>query len=182
MLLNNCMMEKLLKILEPVEQFHQLRIEILKLINDHVTDKNQIICQTKEENNIDWHSGIGSIDDLQEKNEEYYKFINPLLTGTRIEKSIKKFNGVRTRIMILPPRHCYSIHSDPTPRLHIPIVTNDQCWMIWPFANQCKRLIEGYVHLADTTQPHTFVNGSGSENRIHLMMCLSKEDAKRFLS
>lgn len=172
---------KIVNILEPADAFFELKSEILNLVEKHADDRNQVICQTKTPNSEDWYEGIGSIDDLEEKNEESYKFINPNLRGTKLEKIIEKFDGFRTRIMIMPPRQCYSVHADPTPRLHIPIVTNDQCWMIWPFENYCKRLIEGYVHLVDTTRSHTFINGSGSEKRIHLMMCLSRKNFSSFI-
>lgn len=174
-------MTRLVNLLQISDNFHTLRQEILSIVDQYADNRNQIICQTRQENSEDWYEGIGSIDDLQEKNEELYKHINPNLAGTEIEKTIKKFKGFRTRIMIMPPRQCYSVHADPTPRLHIPIVTNDQCWMIWPFKNHCRQLIEGFVHLVDTTESHTFINGSGSENRIHLMMCLSRENFNQLL-
>ena len=175
------MLTKVVNILGPADRFSDLKSEILTLVEKHADERNQVICQTKKPGSDDWYEGIGSIDDLEEKNEESYRFINPNLRGTQLEKFIEAFDGFRTRIMIMPPRQCYSVHADPTPRLHVPIITNDQCWMIWPFESCCKRLIEGYVHLVDTTKSHTFINGSGSEKRIHLMMCLSRKNFDSFI-
>lgn len=158
-----------LKCLEKVDNFEKLKKEVLDLCENLSPSSNQIICQTLEENDNDWSSGIGRIDELEEKNEILYKHINPLLRGTEIEKLILKYQGFRSRIMILQPRQCYSIHSDPTTRIHVPIVTNDQCWMVWPEYSECHRLYAGVEYLTDTTKNHTFINGSRLP-RIHLVI------------
>lgn len=162
----------LLKFLSPVENFDSLLEEIHHLISTVGFEKNQIICQTLEKNCEDWLTGVGRIDELEHENEQLYKHLNPKLKNTEIEKVIEKYNAFRTRIMIMPPRRCYSIHSDPTPRLHIPIVTNDQCWMIWPSEQRCYKMVRGLVYWADTTKNHTFINGS-TEDRVHLVLCVN---------
>jgi len=152
--------------------FKKLKEEVLDLINKIKVEKNQIICQTINYEEPNWEIGIGSIEELDEKEERSYRFINPELSGTEIEKFILYHKGFRTRIMIMPPRQCYSIHSDPAPRIHLPIHTNNQCWMIWPQDSKCFQLIEGVVYRTDTRKSHTFINGSGNERRIHLVMSI----------
>lgn len=71
----------------------------------------------------------------------------------------------------MPPRKCYSVHQDPTPRLHIPIITNEHCWMVWPKDQFCVHLNEGYVYWTNTQKYHSFLNG-GTEDRIHIVMCV----------
>lgn len=154
-----------------VSNFEKIVEEVYDIIKLVGFQKNQIICQSLESSLDNWHCGIGSIEELEETEEKKYYHINSQLRNSAIEELIKKHNGFRTRIMLMPSRQCYSIHSDPTPRLHIPIVTNDQCWMIWPHHNTCKQLEAGLVHWTDTRKKHTFVNG-GTENRIHIVMCI----------
>jgi hypothetical protein len=152
--------------------FSLLVQEVNEIIDLVGFEKNQIICQSLEPQAEDWHCGIGSIEELEEKEEKRYCYLNSKLENSILGELIKKHNGFRTRIMLMPPRQCYSIHADPTPRLHIPIVTNDQCWMVWPQHNTCKQLQSNLVHWTDTRKAHTFVNG-GTENRIHIVMCVS---------
>lgn len=163
-------MDDIVKLIEPVENFEQLRSEILNVVD--TVQGSQIMCQGLANNPEDWTTGSGRIKQLDNNNERDYNVINPQLKGTVLEYYIKRYNGFRTRIMIMPEKHCYSIHPDLTPRIHIPIVTNNQAWMIWPYSNQCHRLSEGNVYWTDTRKFHTFINGS-TVKRIHLVICVN---------
>lgn len=168
-----------IKFLKTVDNFKKLENEVMHLCEKLNPPNNQIICQSLCKDDSDWFGGIGRIDDLEEKNEASYNYINKNLKNTEIEKIINYYKGFRSRIMILPPRQCYSIHADPTFRIHIPILTNEQCWMIWPESNHCVRLYQGGEYLTDTTKKHTFINGS-TKPRIHLVIVqnLMKFDEK----
>jgi hypothetical protein len=159
-------------ILYKLENFEQLYNEVFMLINKIGFVKNQIMCQSMNESTEDFETGIGSIDDLEHKNEELYKFIQPMLKGSYLEQIISKHNAFRTRILKLTPRSCYSIHRDPTPRIHIPIVTNEQSWMIWPKNSYCINLKKGFVYSTDTRSFHTFLNGDKKLERIHIVMAI----------
>lgn len=161
------------------DSFDVLTSEILSIVETFGKNSPQIICQTIEKNSEDWFSGIGSIYELEHQDEDLYVHLNPNLKETILEKLIVKYNGFRTRIMILPPRNCYSIHSDPTPRIHIPIISNSQCYMIWPNHSRCLQLNNGVIYWTDTTKQHTFING-GTEPRIHLVMCIKHYDRLLF--
>ena len=154
-------------------KFIDIKNEVLDIISKVGFKSNQIICQTLAENPDDWYTGIGRIDTLEDQREEEYCHLNSTLAGTKLAALIEHYNCFRTRIMLMPPRQCYSIHADPTPRLHLPIVTNSQCWMIWPLANQCHRMMPGDLYSADTTKAHTFINGS-EEDRIHVVFGVKK--------
>ena len=153
--------------------FIDIKKEVLDIIDKVGFKSNQIICQTLEENPNDWYTGIGRIDTLEDQREEEYCHLNSALAGTKLAAVIEHYNCFRTRIMLMPPRQCYSIHADPTPRLHLPIVTNSQCWMIWPHTNQCYQMAPGNLYSADTTKAHTFINGS-EEDRIHVVFGVKK--------
>lgn len=153
--------------------FISIKHEVLDLIDQVGFKSNQIICQSLKENPDDWYTGIGRIDTLEDQQEEEYCHLNSALAGTKLAELIKHYNCFRTRIMLMPPRQCYSVHADPTPRLHLPIKTNSQCWMIWPKHNQCFQMMPGDLFSADTTKPHTFINGS-EEDRIHVVFGVKK--------
>jgi hypothetical protein len=159
--------------LETIDDFNLLEEEVFDLINTIGENSSQIICQNLNPDEEDWSTGVGRINELEYQDEYLYKFINKSLKGTRLDHYISKHKGFRTRIMIMNPRQCYSIHADPTPRIHIPIVTDDQAWMIWPYQNVCERMKKGKVYWVDTTKHHTFING-GDTIRIHIVMGVEK--------
>jgi hypothetical protein len=156
------------------DNFDAIREEVKHILQTVDNTQDQIICQTTEEGIIDWHTGIGNLRTLKEKKEKSYKFINPLLKGTELEKFILTHNAFRTRIMIMHPRKCYSIHNDWSLRIHLPIITNEQCWMIWPKKSECYQLTEGNVYWTDTREYHTFINGSQDHTRVHLVLCVDQ--------
>lgn len=163
-------MTQIFKQLDIIDNFEQLKTEVLNIVKNISAD--QIMCQGLQTSPSDWLTGAGRINELEHNQERDYCVINPALNGTILEEYIKKYNGFRTRIMVMPGRHCYSIHPDPTPRIHIPIVTSKQAWMIWPYNNQCYQLQTGHAYWTDTRKYHTFINGA-DVTRIHLVMCVN---------
>jgi hypothetical protein len=159
--------------LENINNFDLLVKEVTDLMAEVGPDNNQIICQQISPIETSWTNGVGRIDQLDHQDEDLYKFINKQLKGSILEKLITKYDAFRTRIMIMPARQCYSVHADPTPRLHIPIITNDQSWMIWPYLNACEQMRIGKVYWADTTKHHSFLNG-GETARVHIVMGVKK--------
>lgn len=162
----------LIKSLSPVINFENLKEEVFHVINTVQFRTNQIMCQTLENGSEDFLTGVGRIDELEHQDEHLYKFTQPILHGTILEKLMIEYGAYRTRILKLPPRSCYSIHKDPTPRIHIPIVTSGQSWMIWPYHATCLHLKVGNVYWTDTTEPHTFINGDSDIERIHIVMAV----------
>ena len=74
----------------------------------------------------------------------------------------------RTRIMIMKPKTCLSIHQDPAKRIHIPIETNENSFlMIDQYAHHL--FADGSAYLCDTTRPHTAINAGLDGNRMHLV-------------
>lgn len=127
---------------------------------------NQISLQGVE-NNPDPFFGCGttrSIDPYKETD-----FSEPNFNLPYINSIIEKLDMYRTRVLVLKPKTCYSIHSDPTKRIHIPVITNKKCWLI---VNQEVMHLpaDGRYYEIDTTQKHTALNGSW-EDRIHIVGC-----------
>lgn len=163
---------ELVKLLGNVDNFDLLRTEVNDIISTKLTDQNQINLQNLSGEEDDWYCGIGSAVRLRNSNEKDYKFIQPSLKGTAIESIINRYGAYRTRIMNMRPRSCYSVHSDFSFRIHIPISTTRQAWMVWPFANECHHFEEGNIYWTNTQKPHSAFNGSEA-NRIHIVMCVS---------
>lgn len=140
-------------------------------------------CYTSIEKNIKWinhgkckqaslqfkdgedlfFSGLGKGDgsDLE------YRNMNPFYVNTIFERLILKFDLRRTRIMLVEPWSCYSMHCDTTPRIHIPIITNKECYFVYKHG-LIEHLSVGNVYWVDTTKMHTFINCS-PHHRVHLM-------------
>lgn len=99
-----------------------------------------------------------------DKNELEYAV--PLFNMPYINALVKHFDVVRTRVMIVKPKTCYSYHRDTTKRLHIPVVSNEHCFLL--VDKQAVHLPVGGIYIVDTTQEHTALNAS-SRARIHIV-------------
>lgn len=105
--------------------------------------------------------GKGKGDDLS------IKEINPQIKGTEFEKIINKFNLSRTRLLWVKPFVCYSMHRDTSPRIHIPLITNKDCYFVFKYSIPAH-LSVGHVYQVDTRNFHTFVNCS-EHHRLHIV-------------
>lgn len=169
----------LFKNLYKIENFNLLKQEILNILKINGVDqdgipRSQLICQGLTPNSNNWDTGIGRIEELDISEEKKYCHLNTDLKGSILESIINRHNAYRTRIMIMHHKSCYSVHSDPSPRLHIPILTNRGNWMVWPNYSKCVHLNTGYVYWTDTTKDHTAFNGT-LEQRIHVVMCVDEK-------
>ena len=102
----------------------------------------------------------------------YYKeidFVVPIFDMPYTNDVLDELKMYRTRIIKLQPNNCYTIHRDPTKRIHIPIVTNDKCLMI--VNNEVMYLPAGSHYVINTTHSHTAINGSNFD-RIHIVGCI----------
>lgn len=104
-------------------------------------------------------------------NEHEYNILNPLFKNTIFEEVINKFNLFRSRLMWMYEKTCYSLHKDTTKRIHIPIITNDQCYFLFPNA-KLIHLEEGHIYEVDTRNMHSFCNFSNTP-RLHFIGCLN---------
>lgn len=93
--------------------------------------------------------------------------LNPYFKDTIFEELIIKYKITRARFMWLKPYSCYSMHEDDTARIHIPIVTNDECYFVFRDKG-CFKLPTGSIYLVDTTKYHSAMNCS-DQWRLHLL-------------
>jgi hypothetical protein len=77
----------------------------------------------------------------------------------------------RIRVMRMKPRTCYSWHRDLTPRVHIPLITSGENFMI--IRTESRHLYTKAIWWTDTTQNHSAMNCS-EINRYHLILEVSE--------
>jgi hypothetical protein len=124
--------------------------------------KRQTSLQYRESENP-WISSVGRLRD----NESLFNNLNPFFKDTIFETIINKYKLVRTRLMWVPQFSCYSMHKDQSLRLHIPLITNPDCYFVFK-QGLIEHLQCGKVYSVNTTEYHTFINCSSSP-RLHLM-------------
>ena len=165
--------DKLIKILDKIDiepilkSYNELESNIQW--TDYPTTK-QVGLQYRIENDP-WSDAVGS--SRSNLNKTWYEnvSINPYFKDTIFEEIIVKCKMTRTRLIWVKPFSCYSLHVDNEPRLHIPIITNNQCFFV--FKEMPIYYMEpGNLYWANTTKLHTFINCS-SEPRLHLISCES---------
>jgi hypothetical protein len=121
------------------------------------------------DNEDPWLSAVGK----SKGKELEYTNLNPYYKNTVFEKIIEKYNLTRTRLMWLGSNSCYSFHRDSTVRIHIPLITNDQCFLIFKDFEVIHMPV-GKVYWVDTTLEHTAINGHLENWRLHLVGCVEK--------
>jgi Aspartyl/Asparaginyl beta-hydroxylase len=72
----------------------------------------------------------------------------------------------RVRLLLLPPNTCYSFHHDAGWRLHIPLQTNANAFMV--IHGRLWHLPAGAAYLTNVEHHHTALN-AGSTDRIHIV-------------
>lgn len=115
-----------------------------------------------------WDSAVGR----SKGNELSYTNLNPSFKGTLFEELIDKYSLTRTRFMWVGPYSCYSMHRDSTPRIHVPLVTNPECYFVFK-AGLIKHMPLGAVYRTNTLFPHTFMNCSEFP-RLHIVGVVAK--------
>jgi len=127
----------------------------------------QISLQTVEGCD-DYNYGTGKLTTLSDNKEK--DFVIPLFDMPYTNAILTDLGMYRTRVMRMHRITCYSYHKDSTKRIHIPLITNDKCFMI--IDDEVIRYpADGNYYVVDTTKMHTAINGSWEE-RIHIVGCI----------
>jgi hypothetical protein len=153
---------------------HLQTINITEIVDFYKTIENQIQWTDYghkgrqaglqyAENDDPWTSSVGKGYGDQNR----FCHLNSFFKDTIFEKLITEFNLKRTRLMWVGPYACYSMHRDLTPRLHIPLITNPECYFVFK-EHGLHHLSAGNVYWVDTTVYHTFMNCS-DQHRLHLV-------------
>ena len=132
----------------------------------------QVAIQHNELNVNDYRAGIGKSFAKTPEWEQRFCNLQPAYKDTAIAEYLDwlEVPVYRTRIMLSRPKSCYSIHSDYSPRLHLPLVTNNQCYFLFTKPEKMFHMpADGKTYWVDTRNSHTFLNGSLLD-RLHLVM------------
>jgi hypothetical protein len=123
----------------------------------------QTSLQYKEGDDV-WASSTG----ISKGKERTYNLLNPYFKNSIFEEVIQQYNLTRSRLMWINPGSCYTIHTDETQRIHIPIFTNEQAFIVFK-EESIVNLPVGHIYLVDTRKEHTAMNCSMKEPRLHFV-------------
>lgn len=147
----------------------------LKLINeniDTIDEHNQLALQWADEPT--WENCQGKEKAFREA--EFNK-IMPQIKDSPIEDFLNSLpmRTFRSRIFIVRPSgNGYSVHKDPSARLHLPIYTNKECYFLTSdnlnedLHRETLLEADGSIYTVDTKRYHTFCN-NGDDWRIHIV-------------
>ena len=141
---------------------------ILVELDMHVPNAPQVALQGVEGNNDPFY-GIGRLSEVSHREDE---FIVPNFNIDYTNSVLKKLGMYRSRLMTMRETSCYSYHKDPTKRIHIPLITNDKCFMVIDDIVH-RYPADGNYYIVDTTKMHTAINGSW-EDRVHIVGCTNE--------
>lgn len=141
----------------------------------HVIDNNRFFLSSDLNGQI-----IINVSNNKRSYEELYRNVSETVfnkvadyfKGSYFEYVVDELNKItpifRGRFMLSKPKTCLSWHNDFTTRIHIPIYTNGQCFMV--IENSIVNLKFGKTYWVNTVKPHTAINAS-SNTRVHLVFC-----------
>lgn len=131
-----------------------------------MTNISQIGLQGTNDN-LDPFLSVGTINKIEKYKET--DFVVPIFDIPYINSIMAELKMFRTRLMVLKPRECYSYHYDFTKRIHIPVITNENCFIVEN--RQLRHLpADGNYYVVDTTKMHTALNGSrDNKDRLHIV-------------
>lgn len=128
----------------------------------------QISLQSDQTNDNDVNVSVGKVGNLRSPETDY---VHPMFDCKVINHYMKKYGLYRTRVMQLGPKKCYSLHRDLTPRVHIPLVSDENSLML--IDNKAQHLEVGKIYWTDTRKMHTAIN-TGPNDRIHIVGCVTE--------
>lgn len=153
----------------------QLKIESHNLLWDEEKGQYHSQRSLQTDGTDDWDVSTGAKEGVE---ESIWNKLHPQLVGTWWEEFFASIplTLYRSRLMVIQPRTCYSIHTDRTPRVHIAIDTHPHARFVFVEPPIVKFIPpDGKLWWVDTTQEHTAFNGS-LKPRIHFVACLDNTD------
>lgn len=187
-------------VIDDLEPF-DLEPELTKLIGSQAvawSKDSQICLNCTNENSSDYTEGVGSLlldwknktkevdnagnekiivpEIKNPKKEEDFQYLCATFKGTLFEQAynllLTKYKVGRVRLMKSSSKTCLSWHNDYHKRIHLPIKTQQGCFMV--IEDEVCYLEKGYWWDTNTLLPHTAVNAS-KEDRIHLVATIINE-------
>jgi hypothetical protein len=148
-----------------IDAFEKIKNEIQWTDSPH---GSQAGVQYKEGEDV-WSSAVGKL----KKTESDYFNLNPAFKNTIFEEVIAEHSLFRSRLMWVKPFSCYSFHNDASPRIHFPLITNEECFFMFKHGD-IQHLSVDNVWLVDTRFKHSFLNTSKIP-RLHFVGVISNK-------
>ena len=126
------------------------------------------ICIQGVDENMDPFYGSRRINQLNKdlySEQDFNVNLFPELDYTNM--IISELSMCRTRVMRMAPKTCLSYHVDPTKRIHIPIETNEKCFLL---IDKTAHYLpdDDCAYMVNTKKYHTAINAS-FDTRTHLV-------------
>ena len=142
----------------------------VEIPKDSTYDQNQIAITSFDGKNVMVDNKFN--EDYKRIPEIDLNYMNEWFKGKYTEEVIndlnKTYETTKWRFMRLTSeRRAYSYHRDETKRLHIPLLTHEDCFFIID-EKLYKMNQEGKVYEMDTTKKHTALN-LGWNDRVHMV-------------
>ena len=150
----------------------QYDVERILLEMESLPEWDLQICLQSYEGNEDHTFGCGLLQKIHDAGRLETDLTHKIFNIPYVNSIIDEYQLYRTKFFKMRPYQCYSYHRDQTKRLHIPIITNDKCFLMVD-DEVVRTPVEGNPYVIDTTKIHTAVNAS-FEERIHLIGCINK--------
>jgi Aspartyl/Asparaginyl beta-hydroxylase len=158
-----------------------VRQEVAAVFREYPLDGNrrQLNLRLRKENDCDFSDGTGSLWSENESRfvaqEGDFRFFHPRYQGSYLHQLTREVEALhggpigRVRLMLLPPRTCYSLHKDPGVRYHLALETNPHSIFVFPDFGVAHIPADGFLYKLDTRLLHTAMNG-GTADRLHLVL------------
>ena len=146
----------------------QYDLEKIKKELETLPDYNKQLYLQGYSKDMNPEEGTGKGYDI-DNNEHTYTV--PLFDMPYINSIMEEQKLTRTRLMRMKPKSCYLWHNDLTQRLHIPIVTNEHCFLLLD-NDRIHIPATGEAYVIDTRKMHTALNCS-IYNRTHIVGVLT---------
>lgn len=149
--------------LVPVDKILSTVMPVINLMNEQGLNQYGLRGKLDENGNVEYGEGK-----LNSKLSSWNCWRGGFEDGSLMSylHEYSKYQIGRIRVMRITGRSCYSWHRDPTPRLHIPLITNSAAFVI--VQDQSKHLDCGSLWWVNTTFNHTAIN-CHTQDRWHLV-------------
>lgn len=174
------MSDRITKLTDFSVDIRSLQDQSNQFLNPEVWNKHNQLCFLNTSGHpADLHQGVGNTlapgYPMSGLNESDFTVFNPNHLDTIFYKIYSEFPYpiTRMRLMQIPPKRCYSLHSDGVGeiRYHIPVFTNSGAYFFYQDPIEAIHLpADGSVYKVQVEDVHSAVNFSATESRLHLVL------------
>jgi Aspartyl/Asparaginyl beta-hydroxylase len=143
-----------------------------EVIMPYTVNRSQVCLNSSDGKSLE--EGAGSAFNIEQERGRS-RLLNDVFKNTYVEQVYNSLREIcdfgRARAMTVAPKSNYSFHTDITRRLHIPLTTNEQSFLVVG-GQRVYVPKDGHPYEINTRIPHNAVNGHSSMPRTHLVFAL----------